>query len=87
MVPQHMPKSLIIVGSGAIGAEFASFYNDMGVEVTMIESVDRILPVEDPDVSAFVAEASATNADTSGSSTGKIRSTDSIIVTSTPISL
>jgi len=57
MVPQDMPKSLIIVGSGAIGAEFASFYNDMGVEVTLIEALDRILPVEDAEVSAFVAKS------------------------------
>ena len=57
MVPQVMPKSLIIVGSGAIGAEFASFYNDMGVAVTLIEALDRILPVEDEEVSAFVAKS------------------------------
>ena len=57
MVPLDMPKSLIIVGSGAIGAEFASFYNDMGVEVTLIEALDRILPVEDAEVSAFVAKS------------------------------
>ena len=57
MVPQDMPKSLIIVGSGAIGAEFASFYNDMGVAVTLIEALDRILPVEDEEVSAFVAKS------------------------------
>ena len=57
MVPQDLPKSLIIVGSGAIGAEFASFYNDMGVAVTLIEALDRILPVEDEEVSAFVAKS------------------------------
>jgi dihydrolipoamide dehydrogenase len=57
MVPQDMPKSLIIVGSGAIGAEFASFYNDFGVKVTLIEALDRILPVEDAEVSSFVAKA------------------------------
>ena len=57
MVPQHMPKSLIVVGSGAIGVEFASFYNDMGVEVTLVEALERILPVEDHDVSAFVMKA------------------------------
>ena len=57
MVPQDMPKSLIIVGSGAIGAEFASFYNDMGVAVTLIEALDRILPVEDEEVSDFVAKS------------------------------
>ena len=57
MVPQDMPKSLIIVGSGAIGAEFASFYNDMGVAVTLLEALDGILPVEDEEVSAFVAKS------------------------------
>ncbi|MDA8943722.1 FAD-dependent oxidoreductase, partial [Alphaproteobacteria bacterium] len=57
MVPETMPESLIIVGSGAIGSEFASFYHDMGVKVTLIEALDRILPVEDEDVSAFVQKA------------------------------
>ena len=52
MTPKSMPKSLIIVGSGAIGIEFASFYRTMGAEVTVIEMMDRILPVEDADVSA-----------------------------------
>lgn len=51
MTPKSMPKSLIIVGSGAIGIEFASFYRTMGAEVTVIEMMDRILPVEDVDVS------------------------------------
>ena len=57
MVPKTMPESLIIVGSGAIGSEFASFYNDMGVKVTLVEALDRILPVEDEDVSAFVQKS------------------------------
>jgi dihydrolipoamide dehydrogenase len=52
MTPTEMPKSLIIVGSGAIGIEFASFYRTMGAEVTVIEMQDRILNVEDADVSA-----------------------------------
>ena len=52
MTPKETPKSLIIVGSGAIGIEFASFYNTIGVDVTVIEMMDRILPVEDHDVSA-----------------------------------
>ena len=47
-------RSLIIVGSGAIGSEFASFYHDMGVKVTLVEALDRILPIEDEDVSAYV---------------------------------
>jgi dihydrolipoamide dehydrogenase len=51
MVPKIMPKSLIVVGSGAIGIEFASFYNDMGVDVTIVEAMDRILNVEDREIS------------------------------------
>ena len=46
-----------MIGSGAIGVEFASFYSDMGAEVTIVEMLDRILPVEDEDVSAFVHKA------------------------------
>ncbi len=57
MVPETMPRSLLIIGSGAIGSEFASFYHDMGVEVTLIEAMDRILPVEDEEISAFVQKA------------------------------
>jgi dihydrolipoamide dehydrogenase len=57
MVPETMPKSLVIIGSGAIGSEFASFYLDMGVEVTLIEAMDRILPVEDAEISDFVQKA------------------------------
>ncbi|TVQ41299.1 MAG: dihydrolipoyl dehydrogenase [Geminicoccaceae bacterium] len=53
MVPKAMPKSLLVVGSGAIGIEFASFYRAMGAEVTVVEVVDRILPVEDEEISAF----------------------------------
>jgi dihydrolipoamide dehydrogenase len=53
MVPPSIPKSLLVVGSGAIGIEFASFYRAMGAEVTVVEVLDRILPVEDEDVSAF----------------------------------
>jgi dihydrolipoamide dehydrogenase len=52
MVPKAMPKSLIVIGSGAIGIEFASFYRALGAEVTVIEAMDRILPVEDEEVSA-----------------------------------
>jgi len=57
MVPKTMPKSLIIIGSGAIGSEFASFYHDMGVDVTLVEAMDRILPVEDAEISDFVQKA------------------------------
>ena len=53
MVPPTMPKSLLVVGSGAIGIEFASFFRNMGAEVTVVEVLDRILPVEDEEVSAF----------------------------------
>ena len=53
MVPEAMPASLLVVGSGAIGMEFASFYADMGTEVTVVEVLDRILPVEDEEISAF----------------------------------
>jgi dihydrolipoamide dehydrogenase len=55
--PPAMPKKLIVMGSGAIGSEFASFYLNMGAEVTLIEVVDRILPVEDEEISAFVHKA------------------------------
>ncbi|HEX8534148.1 MAG TPA: dihydrolipoyl dehydrogenase [Allosphingosinicella sp.] len=54
MVPKEMPTKLLVIGSGAIGVEFASFYSDMGAEVTIVEMLDRILPVEDADISAFV---------------------------------
>ncbi|MGB2488035.1 MAG: dihydrolipoyl dehydrogenase [Candidatus Puniceispirillales bacterium] len=53
MTPKTMPKSLIIIGSGAIGIEFASFYADMGVSVTVVEAADRIMPVEDAEISAM----------------------------------
>jgi dihydrolipoamide dehydrogenase len=56
MVPETMPKSLLVVGSGAIGIEFASFYRSMGVEVTVVEVMDRVLPVEDEEISAFAAK-------------------------------
>jgi dihydrolipoamide dehydrogenase len=54
MVPDIMPKSLVVIGSGAIGIEFASFYRTMGAEVTVIEALPRILPVEDEEISAFM---------------------------------
>lgn len=53
MVPQTMPKSIIVMGSGAIGIEFASFYRDMGVDVTVVEMMPQIMPVEDAEISAF----------------------------------
>jgi dihydrolipoamide dehydrogenase len=57
MVPDAMPKSLLVIGSGAIGIEFASFYRTMGAEVTVCEVLPRILPVEDEEVSAFAKKA------------------------------
>jgi dihydrolipoamide dehydrogenase len=57
MVPPEMPTKLLIIGSGAIGIEFASFYSDMGAKVTVVEMLDRVLPVEDADVSAHMAKA------------------------------
>jgi dihydrolipoamide dehydrogenase len=57
MVPKEMPTKLLVIGSGAIGVEFASFYSDMGAEVTIVEMLERILPVEDEDVSAFMHKA------------------------------
>jgi dihydrolipoamide dehydrogenase len=57
MVPDAIPKSLLVVGSGAIGIEFASFYRDMGAEVTVVEVLPRILPVEDEEISAFAHKA------------------------------
>ena len=53
MVPDALPKRLLVIGSGAIGIEFASFYNELGSEVTVVEAVDRILPAEDAEISAF----------------------------------
>ncbi|KHS48526.1 dihydrolipoyl dehydrogenase [Novosphingobium subterraneum] len=57
MTPKQMPTKLLVIGSGAIGIEFASFYNDMGAEVTVVEMMDRVVPVEDADVSAFLEKA------------------------------
>ncbi|WP_174296407.1 dihydrolipoyl dehydrogenase [Sphingomonas bacterium] len=54
MVPPEMPTKLLVIGSGAIGVEFASFYHDMGAEVTILEMLPRILPVEDEEISAFM---------------------------------
>ena len=53
MVPKEAPKKLLVIGSGAIGIEFASFYNELGSDVTVVEAVDRILPVEDEEISTF----------------------------------
>ncbi len=57
MVPEELPKSLLVVGSGAIGIEFASFYRTLGVDVTVVEVMDRVLPVEDAEISDFAEKA------------------------------
>ncbi len=57
LTPDIMPKSLLVVGSGAIGIEFASFFRTLGAEVTVVEVMDRILPVEDEEVSIFARKA------------------------------
>ena len=57
MVPEAAPESLLVVGSGAIGIEFASFYCNLGVPVTVVELLDRILPAEDPEISDFALKA------------------------------
>jgi dihydrolipoamide dehydrogenase len=57
LVPQRMPKKLLVIGSGAIGIEFASFYNTLGAETTVVEVMERILPVEDAEISAFAKKA------------------------------
>ncbi|HVN86021.1 MAG TPA: dihydrolipoyl dehydrogenase [Candidatus Binatia bacterium] len=59
MVPEAMPQSLLVIGSGAIGIEFASFYRNMGAEVTIVEVLPRILPVEDEEISALAHKAFA----------------------------
>ncbi len=57
MTPHSMPKNLLVIGSGAIGIEFASFYNTMGANVTVVEMQDRVMPVEDKEVSAFARQS------------------------------
>jgi dihydrolipoamide dehydrogenase len=57
MVPPSFPKSLLVVGSGAIGIEFASFYKTLGSDVTVVEVLDRVMPVEDEEISALAAKA------------------------------
>ena len=57
MVPQAMPKSLLVIGSGAIGVEFASFYRTLGAEVTIVEVLPQILPAEDAEIAAFARKS------------------------------
>ena len=70
MVPPEMPTKLLVIGSGAIGVEFASFYSDMSADVTIVEMLDRVLPVEDAEVSEFMAKALARQGMTLHTSTG-----------------
>ncbi|MDX5383891.1 MAG: dihydrolipoyl dehydrogenase [Rhodobacterales bacterium] len=57
LVPPHMPKKLLVIGSGAIGIEFASFYNTLGADTTVVEVMDRILPVEDEEIATFARKS------------------------------
>ncbi|MCV6584603.1 MAG: dihydrolipoyl dehydrogenase [Marinibacterium sp.] len=57
LMPPRMPKKLLVIGSGAIGIEFASFYNTLGADTTVVEVMDRILPVEDAEISTFAKKA------------------------------
>ena len=57
LMPKRMPKRLLVIGSGAIGIEFASFFNTLGAETTVVEVLDRVLPVEDAEISAFAKKA------------------------------
>ncbi len=84
MVPPSMPNSLLVIGSGAIGIEFASFYRNMGAEVTVIEMLDRILPVEDEEISAFARksfEKQGIKIMTSAKTTKVQKNTDSVTAT------
>jgi len=57
LMPPRMPSRLLVIGSGAIGIEFASFYNTLGADTTVVEVMDRVLPVEDAEISAFARKA------------------------------
>ncbi|MEP1588063.1 MAG: dihydrolipoyl dehydrogenase [Tateyamaria sp.] len=57
LTPKRMPKKLLVIGSGAIGIEFASFYNTLGADTTVVEVMDRVLPVEDAEISAFAKKS------------------------------
>ena len=57
LTPPHMPKKRVVIGSGAIGIEFANFYNTLGVDTTVVEVMDRVMPVEDAEISAFAQKA------------------------------
>ena len=57
LTPPRMPKKLLVIGSGAIGIEFANFYNTLGVDTTVVEVMDRVMPVEDAEISALAQKA------------------------------
>ncbi len=57
LTPKAVPGRLLVIGSGAIGIEFASFYNELGSDVTVVEMMDRVMPVEDEEISAFAAKS------------------------------
>ncbi len=83
MVPTAMPKSLLVVGSGAIGIEFASFYLNMGAAVTVVEVMDRVLPVEDAEISALARKAfekQGMKIMTSATVKGIVKAADSVTV-------
>ena len=84
MVPPAMPKSLLVIGSGAIGIEFASFFLNMGAAVTVVEVMDRVLPVEDAEISALARksfEKPGMKIHTVAAVTGIKKGTDSVTVT------
>jgi dihydrolipoamide dehydrogenase len=84
MAPQSMPKSLVIVGSGAIGIEFASFYRTMGAEVTVVEILPQILPVEDEEIAAHARkrfEKSGIRIHTEAKVTNVVKGKDSVTAT------
>jgi len=84
MVPERMPKSLLVVGSGAIGIEFASFYRTMGAEVTVVELLPQILPVEDQEIAALARkrfERAGIKIITGAKVTGLDKRADSVVAT------
>jgi len=84
LVPNVMPKKLLVIGSGAIGIEFASFYNELGSDVTVVEMMDRVLPVEDAEISAFALKsftAQGLHIQTSASVTKLDRKKDTVVCT------
>jgi dihydrolipoamide dehydrogenase len=84
MVPDRMPKSLLVVGSGAIGIEFASFYRTFGVDVTVVEVLPQVLPVEDAEIAAIARkrfEKQGMKILTGAKVTGLEKKSDTVIAT------